>query len=78
MLLRLLLANLVPRMRLLMRRWRLMLGTVELLLLALLTRRAMGMLRTAGYGTGTTAVIGRAIHRSVVHGVSERRASVRE
>lgn len=50
-----------------------MLTAVELLLLLLilLRRRAVRMFWTAGYGTGTTAVIGRAVHRSVVHGGSE-------
>lgn len=37
----------------------------------------MGMIRTACYGAGATAVVGRAIHRSVVHRGSEGRASLR-
>lgn len=74
-------ADLIAPVRLLMRRRRLMLTAVELLLLlllllALLRRRAVRMFRTAGYGTGTTAVIGRAVHRSVVHGESETRVPI--
>jgi len=76
LLLLLVIANLITPVGLLMgRRW-LMLTTVELLLLALLRRWAVRVFRTAGYGTGTTAVIGRAVHRSVVHGGSETRVPV--
>lgn len=76
MLLLLMIANLITPVRLLMRRRRLMLtGAVELLLLTL-CRRAVRMFRTAGYGTGTAAVIGRAVHRSVVHGGSKTRVRV--
>lgn len=74
LLLRLLLANLVPWMRLLMRRWRLMLRPVKLLL-TLLSRRAVWMFGTAGYGTGAAAVIRSAIHRSVIHRLSEGHVS---
>lgn len=76
MLLLLMIADLIAPVRLLMRRRRLMLTAVELLLLTLLRRRAVRMFRTAGYGTGTAAVIGRAVHRSVVHGGSETRVPV--
>lgn len=76
MLLLLMIADLITPVRLLMGRRRLMLtGAVELLLLTL-RRRAMRMFRTAGYGTGTAAVIGRAVHRSVVHGGSKTRVRV--
>lgn len=72
LLLGLLLADLVPRMRLLMgRRW-LVLGPVKLLL-TLLSRRAVRMFRTAGYGAGAAAVVRSAIHRSVIHRPSLRR-----
>lgn len=68
--------DLITPVRLLMR-WRLVLIAVELLLLlALLRRRAMRVFWTAGYGTGTTAVIRRAVHRSVIHGRSETRVPV--
>lgn len=72
LLLRLLLADLVPRMRLLVGRRCLMLGPVKLLL-SLLGRRAVRMFRTAGYGAGAAAVIRSAIHRSVIHRPSLRR-----
>lgn len=76
MLLLLMIADLIAPVRLLMGwRW-LMLTAVELLLLTLLRRRAVRMFRTAGYGTGTAAVIGRAVHCSVVHGRSETRVPV--
>lgn len=77
MLLLLMIANLIAPVRLLMRRRRLMLTAVELLLLLiLLRRRAVRVFRAAGYGTGTAAVVGRAVHRSVVHGGSETRVPV--
>jgi len=78
LLLLLMIADLIAPVRLLMRRRRLMLTAVKLLLLllTLLCRRAVRMFRTAGYGTGTAAVIGRAVHRSVVHGGSETRVPV--
>lgn len=74
----LMIADLIAPVRLLMRRRRLMLIAVELLLLllALLRRRAVRMFRTAGYRTGTAAVVGRAVHRSVVHGGSETRVPI--
>lgn len=50
----------------------LVLGPVELLL-TLLSRRAVRMFRTAGYGAGAAAVIRSAIHRSVIHRPSLRR-----
>lgn len=75
MLLLLMIADLIAPVRLLMGR-QLMLTAVELLLLTLLRRWAVRMFRTAGYGTGTAAVIGRAVHRSVVHGGSETRVPV--
>lgn len=65
----LLIPNLISWMWLLMRRRRLMLRAVNLLLLG---RWTVGMLWAAGYGTGATTVVGRAIHRSVVHGVLKR------
>lgn len=68
----LLLADLVPRVRLLVGRRCLVLGPVELLL-TLLSRRAVRMFRTAGYGAGAAAVIRSAIHRSVIHRPSLRR-----
>lgn len=71
----LMIANLIAPVRLMGRR-RLMLTAVELLLLTLLRRRAVRMFRAAGYGTGTAAVIGRAVHRSVVHGGSETRVPI--
>lgn len=74
----LMIADLIAPVRLLMRRRRLMLTAVELLLLLLilLCRRAMRMFRTAGYRTGTAAVVGRAVHRSVVHGGLETRVPI--
>lgn len=72
LLLGLLLADLVPRVRLLVGRRCLVLGPVELLL-TLLSRRAVRMFRTAGYGAGAAAVIRSAIHRSVIHRPSLRR-----
>lgn len=76
MLLLLMITNLITPVRLLMgRRWLMLTGAVELLLLTL-RRRTMRMFRTAGYGTGTAAVIGRAVHRSVVHGGSKTRVRV--
>lgn len=75
MLLLLMIADLITPVRLMGRR-RLMLIAVELLLLTLLRRRAVRMFRTASYGTGTAAVIGRAVHRSVIHGGSETRVPV--
>jgi len=81
MLLLLMIADLIAPVRLLMRRRRLMLAAVKLLLLLLLLlillrRRAVRMFRAAGYGTGTAAVVGRAVHRSVVHGGSETRVPI--
>lgn len=76
MLLLLMIANLIAPVRLLMgRRWLMLTGAVELLLLTL-RRRTVRVFRTAGYGTGAAAVIGRAVHRSVVHGGSKTRVRV--
>lgn len=69
--------KLIARMALLMGQRRLMLRAVMLLLLlllllaVLLRNRTVRMFGTAGYGACSAAVIGRTVHRSVVHRVCE-------